>query len=142
MRASFYAEEPYYQPAPPTPEETPRQSRRHAPQQQQQQQPHHQHSSSSSSSYCRQPPQFYERQATQPRMAADKGSAETMSEADEVAALIRDFLQEEGEGQDQTQYDSSLLYSSPTGRSRRQRPPPSSRREQQSRQTNSAGTTP
>jgi hypothetical protein len=59
-----------------------------------------------------------------------------MSEADEVAALIRDFLQEEGEGQDQTQYDSSLLYSSPTGRSRRQR------KEQQSRQTTSAGTTP
>lgn len=131
MRASFYAEEPYYQPAPPTPEETPRQSRRHAPQQQ----PHRQQSSSSSS-YCQQPPQFYERQATHGRMAADKGSAETMSEADEVAALIRDFLQEEGEGQDQTQYDSSLLYSSPTGRSRRQR------KEQQSRQTTSAGTTP
>jgi hypothetical protein len=58
-----------------------------------------------------------------------------MSEADEVAALIRDFLEEEGEAPEDTQFDSSLLYSSPTGRSRRRPTPPSSSHSSSSRDT-------
>jgi hypothetical protein len=118
MRTSFYAEEPFYQPAPATPEEVTYHSRHAA-------QPHHRHHPSLS--IRRHQPhrgQVRDNQGETLSEAPPPPVAQ-MSEADEVAALIRDFLEEEGEAPEDTQFDSSLLYSSPTGRSRR-RPTPSS----------------